>query len=74
MSNGDIDDLRRAVVAVLSHSILRQHLPEGMTFTSDLWTALRDLAGEQACSAVSEEIRQTEALLRRTCGREGGKE
>jgi len=74
MRNGDVDDLRRAVVAVLSHAIRRQHLPPGLTFDSELWDRLRDLGGPKACSAVTAEIEQVQSMLRQTCGREGGKE
>lgn len=74
MSSGDVDDLRRAVVTVLSHAIRRQHLPPGLTFDSELWDRLRDLGGPEACSAVTAEIEHVQSMLRQTCGREGGKE
>jgi hypothetical protein len=65
----DLEDLagrlRLAIVAVLSHSIRRQHLPHGFTFDSELWDRLRDLGGEEACSAVTLEIERGQAALRR---------
>ena len=71
----DVDDVRRAVVAVLSHAIRRQHLPPGLTFDSELWDRLRDLGGVEACAAVTDEIKRTESMLRRTCcGQEGNRE
>jgi hypothetical protein len=66
------DQLRGAVVAILSHAIRRQHLPQGMTFDSELWVRLRDIGGAEACAAVTEEIDRTQSMLRRTCGQEGG--
>ena len=57
--------LRRAIVAVLSHAIRRQHLPQTFTFDSELWDRLRDLGGSEACAAVTEEIQRSEAVLRR---------
>ena len=66
---GDLEllagNLRRAIVAVLSHAIRRQHLPGAFTFDSALWDRLRDLDGDGACSAVSNEIEQVQAMLRR---------
>jgi hypothetical protein len=70
----DVDDVRRAVVAVLSHAIRRQHLPPGLTFDSELWDRLREVGGAEACAAVTAEIEQVHSLLRRTCGQEGGNE
>lgn len=62
----DLDKrLRLAMVAVLSHAIRRQHLPQGFTFDSELWNRLRDLGGEEACAAVTEEIQRSQAVLRR---------
>jgi hypothetical protein len=58
-------NLRRAVVAILSHAIRRQHLPGAFTFDSELWDRLRDLDGNRGCSAVSNEIEQVQELLRR---------
>ena len=53
----DLEDLgerlRLALVAVLSHAIRRQHLPQGFTFDSELWVRLRDLGGDEACAAVA---------------------
>jgi len=57
--------LRRALVAVLSHAIRRQHLPQGFTFDSELWDRLRDLGGAEACTAVTVEIERSQAVLRR---------
>jgi hypothetical protein len=57
--------LRQAVVAVLSHAIRRQHLPQTFTFDSELWDRLRDLGGSEACAAVTEEIERSQAVLRR---------
>ncbi|MGB8852867.1 MAG: hypothetical protein WCC69_04810 [Pirellulales bacterium] len=69
------DRLRLAVVAILSHTIRRQHLPPGLTFDSELWDRLRDLGGVEACAAVTDEIKRTESMLRRTCcGQEGNRE
>jgi hypothetical protein len=69
-TTADLEDLaerlRPAVVAVLSHAIRRQHLPQGFTFDSELWDRLRDLGGEEACSAVEVEIERSQAVLR--CG------
>ena len=66
----DLEDLavrlRLAVVAILSHAIRRQHLPQGWTFDSGLWDRLRDLGGDEACSAVAFEIERSQAVLR--CG------
>lgn len=66
---GDLEDLagrlRLALVAVLSHAIRRQHLPQGFTFDSELWNRLRDLGGEEACMAVSVELERLRTLLRR---------
>jgi hypothetical protein len=63
----DLEDLggrlRLAVVAILSHAIRRQHLPQVFTFDSELWTRLRDLGGEEACSALNLEIDRSRALL-----------
>lgn len=56
--------LRLAVVAVQSHAIRRQHLPQGWTFDSGLWDRLRDLGGDEACSAVTVEIERSQAALR----------
>lgn len=71
----DLEDLRLAVVAILSHAIRRQHLPPGLTFDSELWDRLRDIGGAEACAAVNEDIERTQSLLRRTCGgHEGNKE
>ena len=67
-------NLRRAVAAILSHAIRRQHLPQGLTFDSELWDRLRDLGGSEACAQVTEEIQRTKSMLRRTCGQEGGEE
>lgn len=65
----DLEDLagrlRLALVAVLSHAIRRQHLPQGFTFDSELWNRLRDLGGEEACMAVSVELERLRTLLRR---------
>ena len=61
-------NLRRSVVAILSNAIRRQHLPPGLTFDSELWDRLRDLDGDGACSAVSNEIEQVQSLLRRGGG------
>jgi hypothetical protein len=65
----DLEDLagrlRLAVVAVLSHAIRRQHLPQAWTFDSELWDRLRDLGGDEACSAVTVEIERSQAVLRR---------
>jgi hypothetical protein len=75
---GDLDrrsrKLARAVRAILSHAIRRQHLPPGLTFDSELWDRLRDVGGSGACAEVTEEIQRTQSMLRRTCGQEGGKE
>lgn len=57
------DRLRLAVVAILSHAIRRQHLPQVFTFDSELWDRLRDLGGEEACSALNLEIDRSRALL-----------
>lgn len=57
--------LRRAIVAILSHSIRRQHLPGALTIDSALWDRLRDLDGDSACAAVSNEIQNVQSLLRR---------
>jgi hypothetical protein len=66
----DLEDLagrlRLAVVAVLSHAIRRQHLPQGFTFDSELWNRLRDLGGDEACSAVTVEIERSQAALRKS--------
>ncbi|GDX96175.1 hypothetical protein LBMAG47_18390 [Planctomycetia bacterium] len=66
----DLEDLagrlRLAVVAVLSHAIRRQHLPHGFTFDSELWDRLRDLGGDDACSAVTVEIERSQAALRKS--------
>jgi hypothetical protein len=70
----DVEDVRRAVVAVLSHTIRRQHLPPGLTFDSELWDLLREVGGPEACAAVTAEIEHVQSMLRRTCGQEGGKE
>lgn len=59
------DGLRRAIVAVLSHAIRRQHLPGSFTFDSALWDRLRDLGGAEACSGVTAEIEESQAALRR---------
>jgi hypothetical protein len=65
----DLEDLagrlRLAIVAVLSHAIRRQHLPQSFTFDSALWDRLHDLGGREACSAVTVEIEQSQAALRR---------
>ena len=58
-------NLRRAVVAILSHTIRRHHLPSFFTPESELWDRLRDLDGNCACSAVSHEIEKVRAILRR---------
>ena len=64
---GDLDrrsrKLAQAVRAILSHAIRRQHLPPGLTFDSELWDRLRDLAGEDGVSAVTYEINRTHELL-----------
>ena len=66
----DLEDLgerlRLALVAVLSHAIRRQHLPQGFTFDSELWVRLRDLGGDEACAAVAVEIERSQAALRRS--------
>lgn len=59
----EFESLRRSVAAILSHSIRRQHLPPGLTFDSQLWALLRELAGEDAVSAVSDEIDRTNKML-----------
>jgi len=59
----EFEDVRRAVVQILSHAIRRQHLPRGLTFDSELWALLRQLAGEDAVSAVSDEIDRTNKRL-----------
>ena len=74
MSGGEVEELRRAVVTVLSHAIRRQHLPPGLTFDSELWERLREVGGPEACSAVTNEIEHVQTMLRRTCGQEGGQE
>jgi hypothetical protein len=65
----DLEDLgerlRLGLIAVLSHAIRRQHLPQGFTFDSELWNRLRDLGGEEACAAVTVEIERSQAVLRR---------
>ncbi len=58
-------NLRRAVVAILSHAIRRQHLPKVFTFDSELWDRLRDLDGNGGCSAVTNEIERLQTLLNR---------
>ncbi len=69
-----IEDLRLAVVAVLSHAIRRQHLPQAFTFDSELWDRLREIGGSEACAEVTEEIERTQSMLRRTCGNSEGAE
>ena len=69
-----LHDLRKAVVAILSHAIRRRHLPQGLTFDSELWDRLRDIGGSEACAEVTEEIERTRSMLRRTCGNNGGAE
>lgn len=59
------DRLRPALVAVLSHAIRRQHLPQGFTFDSELWGRLRDLGGDEACAVVTAEIERSQAVRRR---------
>lgn len=74
LSARELEDLRLAVVAILSHAIRRQHLPPGLTFDSELWGRLRDLGGVEACAAVTEEIQRTQSMLQRTCcGQEGNR-
>ncbi len=67
--------LRLALVAVLSHAIRRQHLPQGFTFDSALWDRLRDLGGEEACAAVTVELERSQAVRqRRSVSRENDPE
>jgi hypothetical protein len=41
-------------------------LPQGFTFDSELWNRLRDLGGDEACSAVTVEIERSQAALRKS--------